>query len=57
MLQAMMTDQSISSDINDISPGDWTVVTVPAAAWLFGSGLTGLVGIARGRVNKARSAR
>jgi hypothetical protein len=27
--------------------GEWTVVPVPAAAWLFGSGLLGLVGMAR----------
>lgn len=42
---------------NASSPGDWTrmitafspaaVVPVPAAVWLFGSGLLGLVGIAR----------
>lgn len=32
--------------------GNMTVVPVPAAAWLFGSGLPGLIGIAR-RQNKA----
>ena len=29
--------------------GDWTVVPVPAAVWLFGSGLIGLIGIGRRR--------
>ena len=28
-------------------PGSWSVVPVPAAIWLFGSGLLGLVGMAR----------
>lgn len=32
---------------NMITPGVWTVVPVPAAVWLFGSGLIGLVGVAR----------
>lgn len=31
-------------------PGETTVVPVPAAAWLLGSGLMGLVGVARRRV-------
>jgi hypothetical protein len=30
-----------------------TVVPIPAAAWLFGSGLLGLVGVARRRRNKS----
>ncbi|MGB5409060.1 MAG: VPLPA-CTERM sorting domain-containing protein, partial [Thiogranum sp.] len=30
-------------------PGSVTVVPVPAAVWLFGSGLLGLVGVARRR--------
>ena len=29
------------------NPGDWTVVPIPPALWLFGSGLLGLVGISR----------
>jgi hypothetical protein len=29
------------------TPGSWSVVPVPAAVWLFGSGLLGLVGVAR----------
>ena len=29
------------------SPGSWSVVPVPPALWLFGSGLLGLIGIAR----------
>ena len=28
-------------------PGSWSVVPVPAAVWLFGSGLLGLIGVAR----------
>jgi hypothetical protein len=28
-------------------PGSWSVVPIPAALWLFGSGLLGLVGMAR----------
>ena len=40
-----------STDFGQIqnSPGSWTVtaVPVPAALWLFGSGLLGLIGIAR----------
>lgn len=30
-----------------VHPGDVAVVPVPAAAWLFGSGLLGLIGVAR----------
>ena len=33
--------------------GTYSVVPVPAAAWLFGSGLLGLVGVARRRRSKA----
>jgi hypothetical protein len=29
------------------SPGTWSVVPIPAAVWLFGSGLLGLIGVAR----------
>ena len=29
------------------NPGSWSVVPIPAAIWLFGSGLIGLVGVAR----------
>lgn len=29
------------------SPGNWSVVPIPASAWLFYSGLLGLIGIAR----------
>jgi hypothetical protein len=29
------------------NPGTWTVVPIPPAVWLFGSGLLGLIGIAR----------
>jgi len=32
---------------NTFNPGSWSTVPVPAAAWLFGSGLLGLVGLAR----------
>lgn len=46
----------LSFDDFDSMFGDWTsasltVVPVPAAVWLFGSGLLGLVGLARGRRN------
>jgi hypothetical protein len=34
--------------IND-NPGSWTVVPIPAAAYLFSTGLLGLIGIARRR--------
>lgn len=37
----------------DISSFDVTVVPIPAAVWLFGSGLLGLVGVARHRRRKA----
>ncbi|MBI5783055.1 MAG: VPLPA-CTERM sorting domain-containing protein, partial [Gammaproteobacteria bacterium] len=30
-----------------VRPGDVAVVPVPAAVWLFGSGLLGLIGVAR----------
>ena len=33
-----------------VSPGDITAVPVPAAAWLLGSGLLGLIGVARRRL-------
>ena len=29
------------------SPGSWSVVPIPAAVWLFGSGLIGLIGLVR----------
>ena len=29
------------------NPGTWSVVPIPGAAWLFGSGLVGLIGVAR----------
>jgi hypothetical protein len=32
---------------NDVIEGSVSTVPVPAAAWLFGSGLLGLVGVAR----------
>ena len=35
------------SHVTEINGGDRTVVPIPAAAWLFGSGLIGLVGIGR----------
>ena len=35
------------SDLKFITSVDTTVVPVPAAAWLFGSGLIGLIGVAR----------
>ena len=31
------------------TPGNWEVVPIPPAVWLFGSGLIGLIGIARRR--------
>ena len=34
------------------SSGSWTVVPVPAAVWLFGSGLIGLIGVARRKRQK-----
>jgi hypothetical protein len=34
-------------DINDITSFSITAVPIPAAVWLFGSGLLGLIGIAR----------
>jgi hypothetical protein len=44
------------SSINDFgtvvsNPGAWSVVPIPAAVWLFGSGLLGLIGVARRRKN------
>ena len=36
-----------------VRPGDVAAVPVPAAAWLFGSGLLGLLGVARARRKKA----
>jgi hypothetical protein len=32
---------------NAATMGSWSVVPIPAAAWLFGSGLLGLIGVAR----------
>jgi len=37
----------VSLATNTQQPGNWEVVPIPPAAWLFGSGLLGLVGIAR----------
>lgn len=46
-----INDFAASLDIGPVtSIGTWTVVPVPAAAWLFGSGLLGLIGIARKKV-------
>ncbi|PCJ83805.1 MAG: hypothetical protein COA54_14955 [Thiotrichaceae bacterium] len=44
--------QSTRNKVNDlfawaVQSGDVSAVPVPAAAWLFGSGLLGLVGVAR----------
>jgi hypothetical protein len=39
--------------IADISDIPASVVPVPAAVWLFGSGLLGMVGVARRKSNKA----
>ncbi len=36
-----------------VRPGDVAAVPLPAAAWLFGSGLLGLLGVARARRKKA----
>jgi len=33
------------------SPGIWSVVPIPAAIWLFGSGLLGMIGVARRKTN------
>ncbi len=33
------------------SSGTWSVVPIPAAVWLFGSGLLGLIGVARRKAN------
>jgi len=41
-----MGDWNLSSD-GTLTYGDVSAVPVPAAVWLFGSGLVGLVGIAR----------
>ena len=32
------------------SPGAWAIVPIPAAVWLFGSGLIGLIGVARRKI-------
>ena len=40
----------LSTDFLMTATGDRTVVPVPAAAWLFGSGLLGLMGVARRKV-------
>ena len=40
-------DDFVSSNYNVSPYASFTVVPVPAAAWLFGSGLIGLIGIAR----------
>ena len=52
------TQASGSKDGNDlfawaVRPGDVAAVPVPAAAWLFGSGLVGLFGFARRRARPA----
>ena len=35
-----------------VRPGDVATVPVPAAVWLFGSGLLGLVGVARRKASR-----
>ena len=50
-------DYGVQSNVNKsdlrhalaVRPGDVAAVPIPAAAWLFGSGLLGLVGVARRR--------
>ena len=48
--------ECITSEIRNIgrgsvstlnNPGNWSVVPIPAAAWLFGTGLLGLIGVSR----------
>ena len=41
------TENWSRSGSEPVANGQWTVVPVPAAVWLFGSGLLGLVGMAR----------
>lgn len=45
----LFVDQSNTPDGFDIAKMDVTAVPIPAAAWLFGSALVGLVGVARRR--------
>ncbi|MHB8621890.1 MAG: VPLPA-CTERM sorting domain-containing protein [Sulfuricaulis sp.] len=40
-------DKTVSNNAWAVHPGDVVTVPLPAAAWLFGSGLLGLVGMAR----------
>ena len=42
-----------SGSLEKVSGGGTAPIPVPAAAWLFGSGLMGLVGVARRRRNKS----
>lgn len=41
---------SCSDCMNSIDDFGFSAVPVPAAAWLFGSGLVGLIGVARRRL-------
>ncbi|MGD8630956.1 MAG: VPLPA-CTERM sorting domain-containing protein [Gammaproteobacteria bacterium] len=44
---------SVLSGLWDVNSFNTTVVPVPAAVWLFGSGLIGLAGVARRKQNRA----
>jgi hypothetical protein len=46
VLSLTMTNSNAGYSIGPFDPGP-QVVPVPAAVWLFGSGLLGLVGVAR----------
>ena len=48
----VMCETWVLSDSGSLaaSPGSWEVIPVPAAIWLFGSGLLGLIGVARRKV-------
>jgi hypothetical protein len=39
--------ETVGADIDAIAAISTTVIPIPAAAWLFGSGLIGLIGLAR----------
>lgn len=44
---AKVTDPDVFPFLDDGSFADFAVVPVPAAVWLFGSGMLGLIGVAR----------
>ena len=49
MTTAPFPGQNAAFDFTSITASNASVIPVPAAVWLFGSGLLGLVGVARRR--------